>query len=540
MKRYFLLLLLISTILLLTACSVGYSGTYGGQSGGIPVIMTLEKDGTATTNILGFPTSGHYKVSNGIIEITIEALGYSQTVSGKISKDKIEFSDMVLEKGVTAIDVSALTDIIDPVSQNSNQITTVTPLKNTATPVDKVTDDPNADIDKGNSVSFKEPILLQEICNQNGFDPLFVTENDLKKVTELDIVVEKVGLTGNIYDLSLEDLRYLTSLEVLNIRPSYEINLDLKGINSCKNLRKLNIQYCRMNDLERIGALTNLEELSILSVRGEGITDYSPLGNLTALKKLTLSWNGYNAYNPYWLNDASSISSLVNLEELTISYVGIKNYSLASMSKLKKVEITNYDANTLFSELYESGAWENLESLHCYVRALEPETLKALTKLSNLKYLYLNIDIYGSSTNLDGIGNLTKLETLIIPSIPYKINSMDDIGNLQNLKELRILSGADRNEISIDYLNRLTNLKCLQIGTIHKISLGKFSNLKLLETIEIDYDGGTNYNSTAIDLSGVENLPSLREIIYYGYKIKSTMPLDDYPSIVLTEKHLTW
>ena len=195
----------------------------------------------------------------------------------------------------------------------------------------------------------------------------------------------------------------------------------------------LEISDCWLNDIERIGALPKLEELSITSRQGEGITDYSPLANLVSLKKLSLVWYGYNAYNEYHLKDASSISSLVNLEELTLSYVSISNYSIAGMSNLKRVELPNYDAKTMFDQLYASGASQNLEYLKCYIRSVEPDVLNSLAKLTGLKYLYLNTDIYGSSTNLNGIEKLTQLETLIIPYVPYKFNNMDAIGELTNV-----------------------------------------------------------------------------------------------------------
>lgn len=521
-----LLLLLTCIILLTTACSVDYSGQYGGLSDeGIFISMKINKDGTVETNILGLPITGNYSINNNTITITLTTFGYSQSIQGRISQDTIEFADVILKKG-TISTLPAVTKFAE-----YSSIPTVN---------DNTVGDSAVFALAPDSITFSDETVLQAVCSQYGLDTLQVTESELLKVTELNINITSNGLYdfNKVYNLSLADLQYLPNLEILRIKSSYQINVDLKGINRCDNLRILVLQNCQFNDLERIGVLIGLEELYISSERGEGVNDYSPLANLIALKKLSLIWTGYNAYNEYHLKDASSISSLVNLEELTISHVSINNYSLAAMTKLKKVELTNYDAQILFDELYSSGAWQYLQHLRCYVRNMETQTLTSLSRLTNLKYLYLSIDIYGSATNLNGIENLTQLETLIIPSIPYKFDNMDAIGKLTALKELRISDSADRGPLS--YINNLINLTVLELGTSQDISLSQFSNLKQLETIEINFCAGMNYNNRCIDLSGVGNLSSLKEIIYFGYKIKSTMPLDDYPEIVLTERGLTW
>ncbi|MGN0745924.1 MAG: hypothetical protein ACI4ML_04540 [Aristaeellaceae bacterium] len=109
MKRRWLAVSLAAAVLLLAGCSKDYSGVYGGMNAlGIPMTVELNKDGTATTNVLGFPVSGSYRVEGSTLTLTVMAYGFSQSITGKIANDTIEFEEVTLKKGVTSIDVDSL------------------------------------------------------------------------------------------------------------------------------------------------------------------------------------------------------------------------------------------------------------------------------------------------------------------------------------------------------------------------------------------------------------------------------------------------
>lgn len=109
MKKGVLIFTVAVMVLVLTGCSKDYSGTYGGMSNlGIPVTVELEKDGTATTNILGFPVSGSYIVEDSTLTLKVMAYGFSQRITGRITGDTIEFADVTLTKGVTSVDIESL------------------------------------------------------------------------------------------------------------------------------------------------------------------------------------------------------------------------------------------------------------------------------------------------------------------------------------------------------------------------------------------------------------------------------------------------
>lgn len=99
-KDSLLLTLVLSVLLLFSACSgMDYSGYYGGISKeGIVLSVELKRDGSMQTNVFGFPLAGTYSVVGEKLTFTYVYLGMENSVSGRISKDKIEFADITLER----------------------------------------------------------------------------------------------------------------------------------------------------------------------------------------------------------------------------------------------------------------------------------------------------------------------------------------------------------------------------------------------------------------------------------------------------------
>lgn len=146
-RRISLLLLLVCTVFLVAACSADYSGQYGGLSdAGIFVSMVLNKDGTAETNLLGIPVTGTYTLKNDQITVKLTTMGYSQSVQGRITKDTIEFSDVILKKGVSSVDISEVSSLLGGTSEN----------RATATPTAQVTTKPTEAPQSEAEVKFNE------------------------------------------------------------------------------------------------------------------------------------------------------------------------------------------------------------------------------------------------------------------------------------------------------------------------------------------------------------------------------------------------
>lgn len=100
-KRLFAIAIVMIIILLtLTGCSSKLEGVYTANQSpyGVSVTMTFT-DGIVQMNTLGFFTmNGVYSVKNNYVTIKLNLYGQEESITGKISGDKIIFADMTLEK----------------------------------------------------------------------------------------------------------------------------------------------------------------------------------------------------------------------------------------------------------------------------------------------------------------------------------------------------------------------------------------------------------------------------------------------------------
>lgn len=99
-KLFWLPVLVLSGLLFFSACSgADFSGYYGAISKeGIVLSIELKQDGSMQTNVFGLPLTGTYTVEGEKLTLTYEYLGMKDSVSGRISKDAIEFADITLER----------------------------------------------------------------------------------------------------------------------------------------------------------------------------------------------------------------------------------------------------------------------------------------------------------------------------------------------------------------------------------------------------------------------------------------------------------
>ena len=99
MKIWVVTAMLVVAMMMMTGCTGGYAGTYSGVTDeGIPLSVTLNDDGTAYTNLFGIPVPCTYKASFGRLELTVSMFGYSDTATGSIHGDTIEFADAKLTR----------------------------------------------------------------------------------------------------------------------------------------------------------------------------------------------------------------------------------------------------------------------------------------------------------------------------------------------------------------------------------------------------------------------------------------------------------
>ncbi len=394
---------------------------------------------------------------------------------------------------------------------------------------------------EGNSLEFADIGVKSSILDELGFKNhdrnTVVTDKMCEKITKLNI--------GGFIS-TLEDLVYLPNLTEFYVDNS-DHQLNLKGINKASKLTKVSLINCKLSEVDRLAELTDLEylDISTTSSWGTSIEDYSALSALTNLKYLNMSWNGYNAYNQFNLKDGSFINELINLEELNIYETGIENYSLEKLSNLKKLTISECDADDILEQLCTSGAIKSLEMLDIYADefsenlAMSSDGIKNfLSKAENLISLKL-CALYCEIESLEGLGNLKSLEKLYFDNERYHIplSAYNELTKLSNLKELTLTCSPNvaedaKNSDDYAFLGHITNLEFLSIEPYDGLKINSFSNLEFLHTLELK--GSISFPDT-VDISGIEEFKSLTKLRHMGVKFKSSAPLDDLDYITVEE-----
>ncbi len=202
-----------------------------------------------------------------------------------------------------------------------------------------------------------------------------ITYADVKDITALDIMDEKIVINdssdyiefsyytdGRQTFISLNDLKYFTSLKTLNVYNYTSVNCDIfeseafiknltslsimvrmdseqiKQISNLQNLINLYLygSTIRTEDLENIAKLNNLKYLGLSRCF---ITDISPISNLTQLKRLNLS-----------INSITNIDILKNFKDL--EYIVLYGNQIDDFSPVSHV-------NKVIKTYEESGRQES-------------------------------------------------------------------------------------------------------------------------------------------------------------------------------------
>ena len=125
-----------------------------------------------------------------------------------------------------------------------------------------------------------------------------INKQDLSKLTTLQLTGDYERNNRDYYSAalnieSLEGLQYATNLEVLDLSPDIDSNINffgtaywhshLQDISALKNLNKLTDVYMEMCSIYDISALSNKPKLKNLGISYNGVTDFSPLKTDTNL-----------------------------------------------------------------------------------------------------------------------------------------------------------------------------------------------------------------------------------------------------------------
>ncbi|CAL6002462.1 Conserved_hypothetical protein [Hexamita inflata] len=329
--------------------------------------------------------------------------------------------------------------------------------------------------------------------------------NTLKKLTVFnyrddddDDDVQQQRLNLNVDDLELENFEVL-DLQDISLENDQLYNLakfkklhtldvsrndvDLTHIHIVKSLTKLNMAECGLQNIDQISSLVNLEELDISY--NNCIKDISPLYQVRSLIKLFINNCG--------LKNIDQITQLINLEVLYISNNQQQSIdSISLLVNLKELDIS-YNDNIDIAPLKNLVGLTILNISYCGLTQLSSS--KPLINLQNLNicsYDYVNI------TELQYLKNLTHLNLQYCNLVSVYV--------LKPLVNLEVLDISFNNIVYLDAnINEMKNLKELYLL---RNSISDFSSLEKHQNFNnIDEIGHRYFN-----ISYQNKYPSEKEL----------------------------
>ncbi|WVZ50136.1 hypothetical protein U9M48_001422 [Paspalum notatum var. saurae] len=277
-----------------------------------------------------------------------------------------------------------------------------------------------------------------------------------------------------------EFITELAKLQYLNINESCEITTLPESICKLGCLQYLGLSGCScMSKLpESFGDLKSMVHLDM-----SGCTEISALpgsfGKLANLQHLELS----------------NCSSLPELPE-----------SLCGITQLQHLNLSSCDCLQQLPESF--GSLVELQYLNmskcCLIKEL-PESMMKLQKL-----LHLDLSMCGGVAGwlmLGGLRGLTTLQHLFMSCmrIPHEESVVDDLGNLTNLKKLRI---CNCDISAVNFISALTKLEDLNLSYNNGVAcLPKgICNLKRLQTLDLRWCRGLESLPDSIGALGLKSL----------------------------------
>ena len=276
--------------------------------------------------------------------------------------------------------------------------------------------------------------------------------------------------------------------------------LSFEGIAAFSRLNYYRGSVASNINLEPLAGLLALEQLEIF---GQGSSsNASALEALTNIRRLSLA--------SLALVDVDFISTFRRLEYLTINNNRISDLTfLSNLTRLREIDV---QSNSL-ADLNDLVGLESLERINASYNRIS--SVLELKTLPNLRSLHMNSN---RLRDLDAVGQMKQLEELNVGS-----NRIDFLDGLEGASNLRWLDISDNIYIGdLSPLQALGGLEELWFGNNEISDLRPLAGLKRLRRL----DGYQNY---LINLTGLEEMTSLREVYLQGNDISNVSALKDIP-----------
>lgn len=286
-------------------------------------------------------------------------------------------------------------------------------------------------------------------------------------------------------DRALESIGKLSALEELRLDSNKISGSGLVHLTGLKSLRRLDLNFNPLSP-ESFITLANLSELTELSVLGNyAVTDQilELCSRLSKLRTLHLSEN----------TSAVTDRGLTHLAKLT----QLENLALRGASQISDAGLAQLTELPRLQRLSLRG-----------LRSLTPEGLKVVGKLTELRRLELD-EVPVDEATVQALAPLQKLEHLLLWNVSSGSPSLDGLGELKALRELRTnqtlsssairrLAKLERLESITDelteitdedltHLARLPRLKTLILGSeaVTAASLPTLARMQSLEALSV-------------------------------------------------------
>lgn len=274
------------------------------------------------------------------------------------------------------------------------------------------------EVDLAGSVEWHDTVLSQGIADLLEMEVSEITYEDLAKVKEFTLSDHCKGTVD-----SLEDLKYMTGLEVLDITGdsgTFQIAAtDFSCLGELTGLKSLILDSVLVEEPSFVAHLTNLTELFMIEC---GLKDISFIEPLPLLENVSFYGN--------YLIDISPLAGHNRLSVISLAY----NQFLTDITPLAELPALN-----------EAG-------LHyCMISDISP-----LYGLENLEMLNLSGNPFA---DISGLSNLTGLQVLGLEDC-----GISDISPLENLTEMTWLQLGDNQVKDISPLSGMTKLSRLELN----------------------------------------------------------------------------
>ena len=281
-------------------------------------------------------------------------------------------------------------------------------------------------------------------------------------------------------------------------------------------------------DIESLGDMVNLKTLRI-----SGNLTFDQLEPLSALKNLETLTIVPDGGGTLYISDLSPLSKLTNLKSLDLMINNVSDFTWASgLTELRFLQLTG--DNATYSNLDGLENLTKLESLRLPMRSMDQGTyeIDALAGLTSL----VSLNLCSHVKDLTPLENLTNLETLSLENGGYiegGFSSLEPLKNLTNLTRLGLyMETADLSPLA--GLTKLQSFTLYAQGGINNQQTGTptVTNLSVMENwtelrelmLVVEY---------VTDISPLRNLKNLQSVTIIGGQITDRSPLDHVPNVTI-------